>query len=188
MAKRVLVPLAEGFEEIEAINIIDVLRRAEIEVLVFSLDSVSEVTGAHGITIKTEGAVTELDADAIDMIVLPGGWGGTERLAEDPGVQALLKAMDERDKLIGAICAAPFALNRAGVLKPRYTCYPGAEDRIGAAGYLGETSQVIEEQNIMTSRGPGTAICFGLQIVRKLVGEAKYEALKTGMLATYCEA
>jgi len=187
VAKRVLVPLAEGFEEIEAITVIDVLRRAQIEVFVYSLDGASEVKGAHGITVKTEGGVPELDADAIDMIVLPGGWGGTERLAEDTGVQALLKAMDARNKPIGAICAAPFALNRAGVLKAHYTCYPGAQERIGAEGYQGDAMQVVEAQNVMTSRGPGTAICFGLQIVRKLVGETKYEALKAGLLAGDCD-
>lgn len=187
MQKKVLVPLAEGFEEIEAVALIDVMRRGGIEVLVRSLNGSAEVAGAHGITIKTEGSVEELDADAIDMIVLPGGWGGTNRLAEDETVQSLLQAMDAKGKQIGAICAAPFALNKAGVLKEKFTCYPSVEEQIRTEGYLGDTVQVVEDGNVMTSRGPGTSICFGLQIVKKLVGDDKYAQLREGLLATYCE-
>lgn len=187
MAKKVLVPIAEGFEEIEAVSIIDVLRRAGIEVLVRSLDNTLEVKGANGITLKADGALEGLDADAIDMIVLPGGWGGTDRLAEDQNVQSLLKAMDAKGKAIGAICAAPFALNAAGVLKEKFTCYPSVEEQIRSEGYMADAQQVVEDQNVMTSRGPGTAICFGLEIVKKLVGDDTYNALKEGLLATYCE-
>ena len=187
MSKKVLVPLASGFEEIEAIAVIDVIRRGGIEVLVRSLDDQLEVAGAHAITVKADAPLGTLGAGDIDMIVLPGGWGGTTRLAEDGKVQALLKAMDAESKAIGAICAAPFALNAAGVLKENYTCYPGVEEKIRLNGYLGDTLQVVEDANVMTSRGPGTAICFGLQIVKKLVGKEKYETLKKGLLATYCE-
>ena len=187
MAKKVLVPLATGFEEIEAVSIIDVLRRGGVEVLVRSLDEHLEVTGANGITVKADAPVGDLHADGIDMIVLPGGWGGTDRLAEDPKIQSLLREMDEKGKNIGAICAAPFALNKAGVLKERYTCYPSVEEQIREEGYQGDAHQVVEDANVMTSRGPGTAICFGLQIVRKLVGEETYLSLKGGLLATYCE-
>lgn len=187
MAKKVLVPLGEGFEEIEAVGIIDVLRRAGIEVLVRSLDDTLEVTGANGITLKADAPVGTLGAGDIDMIVLPGGWGGTNKLAEDETIQALLKAMDEGGKPIGAICAAPFALDAAGVLKENYTCYPSVEEKIRAEGYQADRRQVVEDRNVMTSRGPGTAICFGLQIVRKLAGEAQYLALKKGLLADYCD-
>lgn len=187
MPKKVLVPLAEGFEEIEAVSLIDVLRRAGIEVLVRSLDDTLDVTGANGITVKADAPLGTLGADDIDMIVLPGGWGGTKRLAQDEAVQFLLKAMDDKGKQIGAICAAPFALNAAGVLKEQFTCYPSVEEEIRTEGYLGEKQQVVEDRNVMTSRGPGTAICFGLQIVKKLVGDEMYESLKGGLLATYCE-
>lgn len=187
MSKKVLVPIAEGFEEIEAVSIIDVLRRGGIEVLVRSLDETLEVKGANGITVKADAPIGDLGADELDMVVLPGGWGGTDRLAVDEKVQALLKAMDAKGKQIGAICAAPFALNAAGVLKENYTCYPSVEEQIRLEGYGGDAHQVVEDQNVMTSRGPGTAICFGLQIVRKLVGEETYEQLKAGLLATYCE-
>jgi len=186
MAK-VLVPVAKGFEEIEAVTIIDVLRRAGIEVLVASLDANAEVLGANGITIKTDMQVGDVHADELDMIVLPGGWDGTYALAEDANVQRLLREMDAENKPIGAICAAPFALDKAGVLKTNYTCYPSVEEQIREEGYQGDSRQVVEDQNVMTSRGPGTAICFALSIVKKLVGEESYEMLRGGLLATYCE-
>lgn len=183
----VLVPIAEGFEELEAVALIDVMRRAEIEVIVAAVRSGLEVSGGNGITLKCDRALSGITAEAIDMIVLPGGWGGTDVLAEDENVQSLLKAMDAQGKQIGAICAAPYALNTAGVLKEHYTCYPSAEEKIRIEGYQGDRAQVVEDGNIMTSRGPGTALCFGLQIVKKLVGEEAYLGLKEGLLATYCE-
>lgn len=187
MQKKVLVPLATGFEEIEAVSLIDVMRRGGIEVLVRSLDDTLDVTGANGITVRADAPLGDLGADTIDMIVLPGGWGGTERLAEDTKVQALLKAMDAKAKHIGAVCAAPFALHAAGVLKETFTCYPGAEEKIRTEGYQGDRAQVVTDGNVMTSRGPGTSICFGLQIVKMLVGDEAFEGLKAGLLATYCE-
>jgi 4-methyl-5(b-hydroxyethyl)-thiazole monophosphate biosynthesis len=183
---KVLVPLAGGFEEIEAVNIIDVLRRAEIEVLVASLDEKSNVKGAHGIVIATDLIVTDVNINELDMIVLPGGWGGTKALADDENIQNILKEMDRDGKNIGAICAAPYALNKAGVLKQNYTCYPSVEKDIREDGYMGDKSMVIEDANVMTSRGPATAICFGLAIVKKLKGEKIYNEVKNGLLATYC--
>lgn len=184
---RVLVPLASGFEEIEAVSIIDVLRRAEIDVLVASLDENSLVKGAHGITLQADLEVKEIHADELDMIVLPGGWGGTRALAEDENVEKLLQDMDAKGKNIGAICAAPFALNKAGVLKHNYTCYPSVEEEIRQEGYQGDSAMVVEDANVMTSRGPATAICFALKIVKKLQGEERYIQLKSGLLADYCE-
>ena len=186
MAK-VLVPLATGFEELEAVALIDVMRRAGIEVTVASVKGEPEVTGAHGITLKCDRAAAGIGADDIDMIVLPGGWGGTDVLAEDANIQNLLKAMDAKGKHIGAMCAAPFALHKAGVLKHNFTCYPSVEEQIRLEGYQGDRSQVVEDGNVMTSRGPGTAICFGLQIVKKLVGTDTCNQLREGLLATYCE-
>ncbi|MDA3947276.1 MAG: DJ-1/PfpI family protein [Helicobacteraceae bacterium] len=184
---KVLVPLATGFEEIEAVSMIDIMRRGGIEVLVWAINYNMEVVGANGITLKAEGVVDGMSADDIDMIALPGGWGGTYALAEDENVQKLLKAMDAKGKDIGAICAAPFALKTAGVLKETYTCYPSVEDEIKQEGYLGDTFQVVQTDNVMTSRGPGTAICFGLAIVKRLMGEEKYNAVKEGTLSLHCE-
>ena len=184
---RVLVPIAKGFEEIEAVSIIDVLRRAEIEVFVASLDGKSLVKGANGITIETDLEVKSVNADEIDMIVLPGGWDGTYALADDENVQKILKEMNAKGKNIAAICAAPFALNAAGVLKQNFTCYPSVEEQIRQEGYQGDKAMIVEDGNVMTSRGPGTAICFALQIVKTLVGDEVYSGLKEGVLATYCE-
>lgn len=183
---KVLVPIAEGFEEIEAVSIIDVLRRAGIEVIMASLNESMIIKGANGISIQCDRSISGIDADAIDMIVLPGGWGGTKALAGDTHVQNLLKEMDAKGKNIGAICAAPFALDTAGVLKEGYTCYPSVENEIKTGGFQGSQSAVVETANVMTSRGPGTAICFGLSIVKKLCGVETYEALRGGLLADYC--
>lgn len=183
---KVLVPLAKGFEEIEAVSIIDVLRRAGIEVIVASLGKNSTVLGANFISIFTDTCITDVNVDELDMIVLPGGLGGTNALANDANVTNILKQMDEKGKNIGAICAAPFALHKAGVLKEKYTCYPSFEEQIRAEGYMGDKEMVVEDENVMTSRGPATAICFALQIVKKLKGEEAYTAVKEGMLVNYC--
>ena len=183
---KVLVPLAKGFEEIEAVSIIDVLRRADIEVFVASLDENSLVEGAHSIIVQTNSNIKDIFVDELDMIVLPGGWNGTYALADDKNVQNILKEMDKKGKNIAAICAAPFALNRAGVLKHNYTCYPSVEEQVRVDGYQGDKAMVVEDANVMTSRGPATAICFGLEIVKKLKGKEVYESLKNGLLASYC--
>ncbi|MBV5320332.1 MAG: DJ-1/PfpI family protein [Sulfuricurvum sp.] len=182
----VLVSIAEGFEEIEAIAIIDVLRRADIEVIMGTLNEHLMVSGAHGITIHADRPVKGLSVDELDMIVLPGGWRGTKALAADVNIQNLLKAMDAKGKAIGAICAAPYALEAAGVLKEGYTCYPGIEDELTTDGFVGDKHAVVESGNVMTSRGPGTAICFALAIVKKLSGNETYERLRGGLLADYC--
>ena len=161
---RVLVPLARGFEEIEAV-----------------------VKGANGITIQTDMQVRDISVDTLDMIILPGGWDGTYALADDEHVQGILKEMNEKGKNIAAICAAPFALHKAGVLKHNYTCYPSAQEQIREDGYMGEKSMVVEDANVMTSRGPGTAICFALAIVKKIKGEETYRTLRAGVLADFCE-
>jgi len=182
----VLVPLATGFEEIEAVSIIDVMRRGGIDVIMGSLDETLLVKGAHGITVQCDRSIAGLKVDELDMIVLPGGWGATKALAHDETVQSLLKEMDGAGKNIGAICAAPYALYTAGVLKEGYTCYPSIEEQINVTGYRGNESTVVQSGNIMTSRGPATAICFGLAIVKKLVGDEMCETLRGGLLADNC--
>ena len=184
---KVLVPLANGFEEIEAVTIIDILRRGGVEVLVASLDDSSLVKGANSIVVQTDIEISTITAESLDMIVLPGGWGGTYALADDANVQRLLQEMDAKGKNIAAICAAPYALNKAGVLKEKYTCYPSVEEEINKEGYQGDSAMVVSDANVMTSRGPATAICFALEIVKKLQGEETYNTIKSGVLATYCE-
>ncbi|PHS56193.1 MAG: DJ-1 family protein [Sulfurimonas sp.] len=183
---KVLVPLAKGFEEIEAVSIIDVLRRADIEVLLASLDENSIVKGVNGICIATDIQIKDVNSSKLDMIVLPGGWDGTYALSDDDNILNILKEMDTRGQNIAAICAAPFVLNKAGVLKHNYTCYPSVEEHIREDGYS-DINMVVEDDNIMTSRGPGTAICFALAIVKKLKGEDVYLSLKGALLAKFCE-
>jgi 4-methyl-5(b-hydroxyethyl)-thiazole monophosphate biosynthesis len=182
----VLVPIATGFEEIEAVTIIDVLRRAKIEVVVASLGEHAHVQGANGIVVVSDADIKNVSSTVFDMVVLPGGWDGTYALAENEHVQKILKEMDAQGKYIGAICAAPYALDKAGVLKPNFTCYPSAEEQIEQKGYQGDKAMVIQEGNVLTSRGPGTAMCFALEIVKLLKGEDTYKNVKEGLLANFC--
>ena len=181
----VLVPIANGFEEIEAVSIIDVLGRGGIEVVTASVDSDESVTGANGITIITNNKLEYIDANEFDMVVLPGGHDNAMKLRDSELVQKILKDFDANDKKIAAICAAPVALNKAGVLKGRYTCYPSYEEQIGKENWT-NSQNVVVDKNIITSRGPATAICFALEIVRELVGEDTYREIKGGLLADYC--
>jgi len=183
----VLILLAEGFEEIEAVSLIDIMRRGGIEVTSAYLDGEFEsdlVVGANGITLQADTSIKNVIVDDFDMILLPGGWGGTNHLAENEKTQTLLKEFKASDKLVGAICAAPYALHVAGVLNRNYTCYPSVEEQIRLDGYR-DNQKVVKDGKVMTSRGPATALCFGLAIVRELVGEESYQAVKEGTLADF---
>ncbi len=180
----VLVPLAKGFEEIEAVSLIDIMRRGGIEVVTASLDE-REVTGANGITIIANNKLKNVSAEDFDMMVLPGGHNGAVTLKEDPLTQSLLKEFDSKGKRVGAICAAPIALAEAGLIKNKYTCYPSYEEDIGVEKFT-DKEKVVIDGNVLTSRGPGTAICFGLAIIRELVGETTYQSVKAGVLADFC--
>lgn len=184
MSQKIVVPLAKGFEELEAVALIDVMRRAGLEVVIAGIDG-EYIEGANNMVLKADEKIDTILADDYDMVVLPGGFGGTEILAKDSRVQNLIKAMAVENKMIGAICAAPLALHKAGVLEGKYTCYPSVEEHIGVKNYTADEKVVISG-NVMTSRGPGTAICFGLAIVKKLCGVEMHNQLKEGLLATYC--
>ena len=186
MATTILIPIATGFEGIEAVSLIDVLRRAGIKVIVAALNDRLQVQGANGIMLVADRNIDRLTSDDIDMILLPGGWGGTNLLSEDKYVQELLKDMNNKNKAISAICAAPFALHTAGVLSSSFTCYPSVEEKIRDNGY-NSNSKVVEDGNIITSQGPGTAICLGLYIVKKYMGIEMYREIKDGLLANYCD-
>ena len=185
---RALVPLAEGFEEIEAVSIIDILRRGGVEVQSTYLPDEFEtdlVLGANGITVQANISLKNVDVDEYDIIVLPGGWGGTNRLAENPLAQSIIQSFAAEGKWVAAMCAAPYALHVAGVLSPRYTCYPSVEEQIRPDDRVADEKVVIDGK-VITSQGPGTAICFGLEIVRQLVGEESYTAVREGTLSTHC--
>ena len=182
----VLLPLAQGFEEVEAVSLIDVLRRGGVGVRVAYVGDSDMVLGANGITIKADTSIDNVVSADFDMILLAGCWEGTYILADNEKVQSLLKEFKAKDKVVGSICAAAYALKRADVLGDEYTCYPAAADEVDHKGYR-EDKMVVTDGNIMTSRGPGTALCFGLEILKRLVGEESYQAVKEGMLLDFCE-
>jgi 4-methyl-5(b-hydroxyethyl)-thiazole monophosphate biosynthesis len=183
--KKIIVPIANGFEEIEAVSIIDVLRRAGLTVTVSGVGE-KIVKGANGIRVEADSLFSEETAQSYNAIVLPGGWGGTDILSKDRDVQNFLREMRKDEKVIGAICAAPFALYKAGVLDGEYTCYPSVEEQIDSGKFRSD-KMVVKSGKVITSRGPGTSICFGLALVKEFVGAETYEALKGGLLANYCE-
>ncbi len=185
MKKRVLLPLANGFEEIEAVALADTMRRGGIDVVIAGVDG-ETLKGANGIRVVSDCPIASVKASDFDMIVLPGGYGGTMTLAENTTVQSLIKEFDTSGKCVAAICAAPIALDKAGVLKDEYTCYPGVQDSIKSSEFV--EKMIVESGNILTSRGPGTAICFGIYIIEKLMGKETAEAVKGGMLASYCNS
>jgi len=183
----VVLPLAKGFEEVEAVGLIDVMRRGGIDVRVVYLEDELQgdlVLGANGITIQADTSIKSVISDDFDMMVLPGGWDGTYALADNARIIELLQEFKET-KVVGAMCAAPFVLKKAGVLGNAYTCYPGARVEINHPGYR-EDEKVVTDGNVITSRGPGTAVCFGLAIVERLVGQEMMQAVKDGMLLDYC--
>ena len=178
---KMLVPLAEGFEEVEAITIIDVCRRGGIDVTVAGVTGIT-IKGGQGIKVSADCLLDSLEIDNFDMITLPGGLAGTLVLSESENVQSILKQMKEQGKYIGAICAAPLALHTADVLNEEFTCYPSIENQIRIDGYHQDQNTVIDGK-VLTSQGVGTAIDFALKIVRELQGEPTFNNLKESILA-----
>lgn len=181
----ILIPIADGTEEIEAVTLIDVLRRANIVVTVASLNDTTTIEGANGITIEADTLLSQCNRDDMDMILLPGGWGGTNAFVESEKLTTMLQNMQKKQKMIGAMCAAPFALYKAGVLSTNYTCYPGVNEKIETGSYI-DNQKVVIDNNVITSQGPGTAMCFALAIVKQFAGKEKYETLKSNLLVDFC--
>lgn len=175
---KALVPLAEGFEELEAVTIIDVLRRAGVEVTVAAL-AASPVTGSHAIRVEADALLDAVQRDVFDAVVLPGG-PGAQRLRDDERVKAVVRRLAAEGRLVAAVCAAPTVLEAAGVLAgKRATVYPG--NQLPSAEQVEE--RVVVDGSIITSRGPGTALEFALAVVEKLAGAAKASELARAMLA-----
>ncbi len=177
---RVCVLLANGFEEIEAITIVDVLRRAEVEVVTVSLGP-NPVRGSHAVAVQADKDLNQALKESWDMVILPGGMPGSTTLRDDARVQDLLKRQNKEGKKIGAICAAPIALGKAGLLAgKKATSYPGFESELPGAKY--QEATVVRDGNIITSRGPGTAMEFSLQLAADLKGQPAADMLRKGML------
>jgi protein deglycase len=188
MAKA-LVLLADGFEEIEAVTVIDVLRRAEVSVTTAGLTN-QRVVGAHAIVVEADCLLADLDAAAdgrrpvgtetpFDALVLPGGMPGARHLRDDARVKRLLIEQSNAMRLVAAICAAPIALEAAGILRGRAaTSYPGYP----LASAQNKEERVVVDGNIITSRGPGTALEFALTLVERLVDSERAQQLRTAMI------
>lgn len=179
--KKVCVLLAEGFEEVEAFTVVDILRRAEVYVDTISIEDEYLVRGAHGISIHTEDLFHEVDFSTFEMIVLPGGMPGTSNLGAHMGVKRLLIDFAKDNRLIAAICAAPTILGKYGLLKgKKATCYPGHEGEL--LGAVVSDEKVCVDGNIITSRGVGTAIDFALKLVSILVNDQRAKEISDAIV------
>ena len=166
---KIAVQLSTGFEEIEAISIIDVLRRAEMEVVVVSITGNLEVEGAHKIKVIADQLFEDVIFDDMDMIVLPGGMPGSTNLKNHSGLKTQLLNFHKKKKSLGAICAAPLVFGNLGILKNKTaTCYPGFEDQLLEANVTGNDVEIAD--HIITGKGAGVAIDFALKIVENLKG------------------
>lgn len=172
MTKKVLVPLAQGCEELEAVTIIDILVRGGVDVISASLDKNKVITASRGVQLIANKTLDEVLEDSFDMIVLPGGLPGADYLNSDQRIIALLKQTALNQGITAAICAAPKVLVTAGLLDNRKaTSYPGVIDQNPANGMQYINTPVVTDGNIVTSRGPGTAIDFALELLQMLMDE-----------------
>lgn len=179
---KVIVPLAQGCEELEAITIIDLLRRADIDVITAGLDD-QVVTASRGTRLVPD---TDLDSalkQQYDMVVLPGGMPGADNLDNDPRIKSLLKSMASKDQYTTAICAAPKALANAGILDGKTaTAYPGILDKMNLATTTLIDKPVVIDGKVITSRGPGTAMDFALTLIEILAGKDRRVQVETALV------
>ncbi|MFQ5480536.1 MAG: DJ-1 family glyoxalase III [Thermodesulfobacteriota bacterium] len=179
--KRILMPLAPGFEEIEALAVVDILRRAGADVVTAGTVE-GPITGRNKIRVLADKGLDEALTEGFDIIVLPGGAEGTRHLKEDRRIKKVLQGYSEEKKLIAAICAAPTVLAAAGLTKGRtITSHPGVHEELKNENLSEE--RVVVDNNIITSQGPGTAIEFAFCLVTILFGREKTEEVNAGVLA-----
>lgn len=184
--KKTLILLANGYEEVEALTVVDFLRRAEITIDIVSVTGKLETESAHGVHITADKLIEEIDPKEYDAVITPGGLPGAHLLAENEKVTKLLKSFYEDDKLVASICASPLALEAAGIAKNiKGTCYPGFEDKIHYKEFSEEP--VVKDSNVITSRGPATTAYFALSIIEELAGKEVADKIKNGTLLTFVE-
>jgi protein DJ-1 len=178
--RRALVVLSEGFEEIETSSIVDVLRRGGVEVTVAGLAGPSPISGSRGLKILPDAAF-EAVIGPWDVIVLPGGMKNAEALAAHSDLHHVLRAQVQRGFPVAAICAAPLALDAAGVLpEGAFTCYPGIEQRLKASGR--QDRAVVDAGTVITSQGPATSIAFALHLLQRVIGPDVEQKVARGLL------
>lgn len=175
--------LATGFEELEALTVIDVLRRGGMDIKTVSIRSERQVTGAHGITVEADMTFKEADFEGAEWLILPGGMPGAQNLHDFEALGDLLKVHAGKGK-VAAICAAPaVVLAPLGILKDREaTCYPGFEDQLLAGGARRRDAPVVALNNLITANGPASALRFALAILSNSVGENYAREVGSGML------
>ncbi len=174
----VLVPLAQGCEELEAVTIIDLLRRAGINVITVGLNE-QPVKASRGTVLIPDTTLDAVMQHEFDMIVLPGGLPGADNLNNDPRIHSLLKQMATANKYTAAICAAPKVLATAGLLNGKHaTSYPGSMDEIETQDMMYEQQAVVIDGKVITSRGPGTAMDFALTLIEQLAGKQKRDEVE----------
>lgn len=179
--KKVALFLANGFEEIEALATVDILRRAEIAVETISISNERTVAGAHNIPVIADKIFQEVNFTEVDVLVLPGGMPGAKHLNEHNKLKELINEFDKKKKLIAAICAAPMVLGGLGILQDkRATCYPGFEPNLTGAEPTGES--VTVDSNITTGRGPGLVFEFALTLVEQIAGRQTRQEVQNGLL------
>lgn len=177
----IYVHLANGFEEIEALTIVDLLRRADLQVQTVSITGDKKVMGTHGIPVEADILYQEADYELCEMIVLPGGLPGADYLGEHEGLTKHIRCFAENDKYLAAICAAPMVFGAQGILEgKKATIYPGMEDRL--IGAEPQNEKVVVDGKIITSRGPATAMPFAIKLVELLKGKAAAADLAKGLL------
>ncbi len=175
--KKVYILFADGFEEVEGLTPVDLLRRAGIEVKMVSVTGNETVTGSHGISFKTDMLYSDEVLEG-DMIVLPGGMPGTTHLKESQDVKTAVEYYNENGKYLAAICAAPTVYGEMGLLHgKKATCYPGLEAGLTDAMWPGENASVVTDGQFITSRGLGTAIDFSLEIISILISKEKADEI-----------
>lgn len=178
----VLIPLAQSCEELEAVTIIDLLRRAGINVTTAGLDA-QPIRASRGVVLIADTTLDEALKSEYDMVVLPGGLPGADHLNDDARIQTLLKKMTDNEKPIAAICAAPKVFANAGLLDgKRATAYPGTLEKLNLINTDITTEVIVKDGNIITSRGPGTAMDFALHLIESLVGKEKCNEVEAGLV------
>lgn len=181
MKKTVLVPLADGFEEVEALSIVDVLRRAGAEVTMASVGTNTQVTSSHNVTVMADAMLYDCEAP-YDLIALPGGIPGADNLAGSVVLEGMLREQEEAGRLIGAICAAPaVVLQKHDLIKGRkVTCYPAFADQVEPGCATGD--RVVRDGNLITGAGAGPALEFGIKLVEALLGVDVAKQVQEAML------
>lgn len=179
--KKVALFLANGFEEIEALGTVDILRRAQIPVITVSITDDKVVTGAHNVPVTADAIFSETDFKDIEILVLPGGMPGAKHLNEHEGLKKLIAEYNSKGEQIGAICAAPMVLGGLGILDgKRATTYPGFEPELIGAKVTGEN--VVIDGNITTGKGPGLVFEFALRLVEQIAGLQTRRGVQEGLL------